>query len=109
MQLEQISYILAIIICLFLIAQIIFYGLVFPIMVLSDLNKSLLSKPAKIVYSIFIVVTWTFGALTYGLFTSKKKDLKIMTWVFFLLLFVQAILFYFIYKDVSSKSFTFAP
>lgn len=107
---NEIISIIGIIIGLTLMIEIIFYGIIFPVLALSDLNKSSdLNKATKIIYAVSIVGLWTFGALIYSIFGTKKKSLKIMTYVFFLLLLIQALVFYYIYKNFSGQNITFPP
>lgn len=107
---NEIISIIGIIVGLTLMIEIIFYGIVFPVLALSDLNKSSdINKATKVVYGILIVGLWTFGALIYSIFATKQKNLKIMTYVFFILLLIQAIVFYYIYKNFSGQNITFPP
>lgn len=105
---SEIISIIGIIVGITLIIELIFYGIIFPFLTLSDLNKSeKLSKAVKVIYGILIVGTWTFGALAYSIFGSEKRNLKIMTYVFFLILLIQAVVFYYIYKNFSGQNITF--
>lgn len=107
---NEIISVIGIIIGLTFAIELIFYGIAFPVMVLSDLNKSNeLSKAAKVTYGVLIVSTWTFGALAYGLFTTKKNSLKILSWIFLLIVLIQALIFIYITKNLSGQNFTFAP
>jgi hypothetical protein len=87
---------LSLLVLLFLIIlllQLIFYGLIFPALVIFDLkNSNTLSKSKKIFWLISVLLTWTFSALAYSLFISEKKNLKIMTCIFILTCIIQAVL-----------------
>jgi len=84
---------LSLVVLFFLIVfllQLIFYGLIFPMLVLIDLKKSeALSKSKKVFWLISILLTWTFGAVSYGLFVSEKKSLKMMSNIFLITAIVQ--------------------
>ena len=73
-----------------LLLQLIFYGLVFPTLVIFDLkNSKMLSKNKKAFWLISILLTWTFSALAYSYFVSDKKSLKSMSNVFLITAIVQ--------------------
>ena len=75
---------LSLVVLLFLIVfllQLIFYGLIFPALVIFDLkNSNTISKSKKVFWLISILLTWTFAAVSYGFFINEKKNIKIMTY-----------------------------
>ncbi len=71
---------------LMLFVGLIFYGLVFPIwMLIHCANSTDLSKKAKSLWIIGIVVSWFVGASFYGFFSSKDRRLQWLSGIFFFL------------------------
>ena len=72
------------------LAGLLFYGVVFPIwMLIHCANSGDLTKKAKSLWIIGILVSWFIGASFYGFLSSKDQRLRWLSGIF-LFLFICA-------------------
>ncbi len=71
--------ILFVLLMLLFFLGILFYFLIFPIWMIVDCAISERKSSSKVAWIIALLLTWTLGALVYGLFASVKRAVKILS------------------------------
>jgi len=57
----------------------LFYGFAFPVWMIIDVGISERSTTAKAVWILVMLLTWTFGAVLYGVFAAKQVFVKVLS------------------------------
>jgi hypothetical protein len=70
---------IAVVASLFFIALLIFYAFAFPIWMIIHAGMSERSSGAKTGWILATVITWTLGAVVYGLFAAREIYIKVLS------------------------------